>query len=53
MDKLEACVELFAKNRLADTKTYDGCQSCLGAVNKSESVITLWTQWESAEHFDR
>ena len=52
-NKLEACVELFAENRLADTKTYDGCQSCLGAVNKSESVITLWTQWESAEHFDR
>jgi len=53
VNKLEACVELFAKNRLADTKTYDGCESCLGAVNKSESVITLWTQWESAEHFDR
>lgn len=53
MNKLEACVELFAKNRLADTKTYDGCENCFGAVNKSESVITLWTQWESAEHFDR
>ena len=52
-NKLDACVELFVENRLSDTKTYDGCQSCFGAVNKSESVITLWTQWESAEHFDR
>ena len=29
-NKLDDCVELFAENRLSDTKTYDGCQSCLG-----------------------
>ena len=51
-EKLDACVKLLAENRLEVTKNYEGCEGCFGSVNNEELVVTLWTRWQSAEHFD-
>jgi len=51
-EKLDDCVKLLAENRLEVTKNYEGCEGCFGSVNNEELVVTLWTRWQSAEHFD-
>lgn len=51
-EKLDACLKLFAENRLEVTKNYEGCEGCFGSVNPEESLVTIWTQWQSPEHFD-
>ncbi|MDP6753324.1 MAG: hypothetical protein QGF56_06505 [Verrucomicrobiota bacterium] len=52
-EKLDDCIKLLVENRLEDTKAYDGCETCYGSVDKEKSIVTLWTQWSTVEHWEK
>ena len=36
-----------------DTKVYDGCEPCYGSVDKDHSMVFIWSQWTSVEHWEK
>ena len=52
-EKLNDCIKLLVENRLEDTKTYDGCETCYGSVDREKSIVTIWSQWSTVEHFEK
>ena len=52
-EKLDDCIKLLVENRLEDTKAYDGCETCYGSVDREKSIVTLWTQWSTVEHWEK
>ncbi len=52
-EKLDDCIKLLVENRLKDTKVYDGCETCYGSVDKDKSIVFIWSQWSSVEHWEK
>ena len=52
-EKLDDCIKLLVENRLEDTKNYDGCETCYGSVDREKSIVTIWSQWSTVEHFEK
>ena len=52
-EKLDDCIKLLVENRLEDTKAYDGCETCYGSVDREKSIVTIWSQWSTVEHFEK
>ena len=52
-EKLDDCIKLLVENRLEDTKAYDGCVTCQGSVDREKSIVTIWSQWSTVEHFEK
>ena len=52
-EKLDDCIKLLVENRLKDTKVYDGCETCYGSVYKDHSMVFIWSQWASVEHWEK
>ena len=52
-EKLDDCIKLLVENRLEDTKTYDGCETCYGSVDREKFIVTLWTQWSTVKHWEK
>ena len=52
-EKLDDCIKLLVENRLEDTKAFDGCEACHGSVDRKKSIVTLWLQWSTVEHWEK
>ena len=52
-EKLDDCIKLLVENRLEDTKVFDGCETCYASVDKEKSIVFIWSQWASVEHWEK